>query len=639
MAAPSKTELKYFLWNYATNGQFRARILRDKKDDSHTFKEYLSSLVKTFPYYQDQINLISQSADSELLYTRDPLIRLCNDIFSHNESLDLLNDRPLEQPEEAEETKESEESKETEESEAEKEKSQEKRTGGVEKRVSEKKPEIVKKPEEGVVVRVSTPPSPIPQTPQTFRERFLTTFQGSSGVKRPLRKVASPSLKPQSRARFVPAAPAVMVEPKSASKVNYPVVLREVSNFFKPVVLDALSKAKIQGRKILQNPAVSVPVISGAITGGIVYFASGGNLQYATLAAVAGALAPAGANEVFNRRAGSEDRSSFPSFGGRRGGANIPGNLIRNRLAGRAGSLARIRTVAFLANPWVLGAIAVVIILLFLVLIFPMLQRGTALCPPFPPFLQGCGGEDQDVTGRATIDILKDGPKEVPNGEDIIYTLLVTNRGSGVANVSVKDKIPENTSYKSSDGEFNEAQNQVSWTVSGLASGAKKLLNLIVTPTAEDVWVVNQAEGTTTGGSVPEPGNIPPTQDNCSGTYRLGNPLGNFGDPACNFDKDNLYALLKQSDPVDADFWFLTVVRLESTYNPNAFNGSSTSGQGAYGLFQMNPSGRGNGQYDRGDVEWQLQTTNAVNYNKLIAGLGLKWCYWEAAHERWGKCR
>lgn len=628
MAAPSKTELKYFLWNYATNGQFRARILREGKDDNHSLREYLSTFVKTFPYLQDQVNSISQSRDSNLLYTRDPLITLCNDIFSNPENLDLLNDKQIEQIQEVEAKKE-EENQEAEEKKKE-EKKETKKIGG-----AWKKPEEVKKTEEvkaeqparpaEAPIKISAPQPTIPQTPQSFRERFLTTFQGSSGVKRPLRRAG---------ARFVPATSAIVVEPKAEAKVNYPLFLREVGNFFKPVVLNALSKAKIQGRKILQNPAVAVPLVSGTLTGGIVYFASGGNLQYATLAAVAGALAPAGASEVFNRGGGSG--GSPPSFGGRRGGANIPGNLIQNGLAGRVGGLTRLRTAALLANPWVWGTIAVVVILLLLVLIFPMIQRGTALCPPFLP---NCGAPDKTATVSASIDILKDGPKKVPNGEDIQYTLLVTNRGSSATNVSVKDKVPGNTTYKSSDGEFNEAQNQVSWTVSGLASGAKKLLNLIVTPTKEDVWVVNQAEGTSAGGSVPEPGNIPPTQDNCSGTYRLGNPLGNFGDPACSFDKDKLYALLKQSDPVDADFWFLTVVRLESTYNPNAFNGSSTSGQGAYGLFQMNPSGRGNGQYDRGDVEWQLQTTNAVNYNKLIAGLGLKWCYWEAAHERWGKCR
>jgi hypothetical protein len=151
--------------------------------------------------------------------------------------------------------------------------------------------------------------------------------------------------------------------------------------------------------------------------------------------------------------------------------------------------------------------------------------------------------------------------------------------------------------------------------------------------------VINEASGKFATyqlgqGTVPTGGGEPPNQSNCNGTYKLNNPLGNFGDPSCNFTKDSLYAALQQQDPVNADYWFFTVVKCESSYDPTIWADPITVGtpdaEGAWGLFQM---GRGkNGQYDHGDVAWQLQTSNAINYNNNLAR---KWRYWQCAKNRW----
>jgi hypothetical protein len=130
---------------------------------------------------------------------------------------------------------------------------------------------------------------------------------------------------------------------------------------------------------------------------------------------------------------------------------------------------------------------------------------------------------------------------------------------------------------------------------------------------------------------------VPPSDDNCGGKYNANmskNPTRkNFGDPQCNFTKDALHTLLKQEDPVNADFWFNTVVKCESGYNPNAYAGHAEIGTpdpgGAWGLYQMGSStppgspppapGRG-GQNDRGDVPWVIQTKNAVSKGKQLGG-------------------
>jgi hypothetical protein len=130
-------------------------------------------------------------------------------------------------------------------------------------------------------------------------------------------------------------------------------------------------------------------------------------------------------------------------------------------------------------------------------------------------------------------------------------------------------------------------------------------------------------------------GNVPPNTSTCGGKYRLTNPRKkNFGDPSCNFTKNDLFTLLKQQDPANATKWFNTVVSCESGYNPNAYASPATGTPdkgGAWGLFQM---GQGkNGTYDHGDVEWRLQASNAVNYNnKVIKG---NWRYWACAKAFW----
>ncbi|HWY78940.1 MAG TPA: hypothetical protein VNW29_01140 [Candidatus Sulfotelmatobacter sp.] len=121
----------------------------------------------------------------------------------------------------------------------------------------------------------------------------------------------------------------------------------------------------------------------------------------------------------------------------------------------------------------------------------------------------------------------------------------------------------------------------------------------------------------------------------CSGKYKLTNPRKmNFGDPSCNFTKNDLYTLLKQQDPANASRWFNTVVPCESGYNPNAYASPATGTPdkgGAWGLFQM---GQGkNGKYDHGDVDWHLQSSNSVTYNKSV--INGNWRYWACARAFW----
>lgn len=273
-------------------------------------------------------------------------------------------------------------------------------------------------------------------------------------------------------------------------------------------------------------------------------------------------------------------------------------------------------------------------------------------------------------------------------GEAIQYELLIQYRlnclSSTIDNVEVRDPLPPGTTFiENSDSAAgyqltdpitptdplnpnslaepvpnisNENPNAIErsnikptvvnntlvWKIGTLSPNIPVVLKFSVTaPSESDIWLVNQATVTykETGvkpgtGVVPPGGDEPPSQDNCDGAYRLTSPYGNFGDPSCNFKKEDLFTLLQQQDPAEATYWFETLVRKESSYNPNAYNPGSTSGAGAFGLFQMNPNA-GKDTYDAGNVAWQRQSSNAVNYNNYLKTIGRVWCYWEAANERW----
>ncbi len=140
------------------------------------------------------------------------------------------------------------------------------------------------------------------------------------------------------------------------------------------------------------------------------------------------------------------------------------------------------------------------------------------------------------------------------------------------------------------------------------------------------------------GGVSPLPdteGNVEPTTSDCGkAEYKKymnmlpGDRKGkNYGDPQCTFSKDKLMEVLTQKDPAQAKAWFC-LADPESGYNPNAWLGASTSGAGAYGLYQMNPPEKGNGQYDNGYVVWTMQITNAIAYK--AQKIKNSWSYWDS---------
>ena len=187
-------------------------------------------------------------------------------------------------------------------------------------------------------------------------------------------------------------------------------------------------------------------------------------------------------------------------------------------------------------------------------------------------------------------------------------------------------------------------------TVGG-TGGISFSVTIILKPTQNDSYVINQASGEVVGANggstAATEGNLPPNTNDCGfkdyKKYMAIEPSHqNYGDPSCMLvkrdpngvaiiDKDQILTQLKTLKPSEAMAWFTCIVPRESGYNANAYLKASTSGFGAYGLVQMNPTGKGHGQYDNGEVNWQLQLSNGINYNDKVIGHSFN--YWPSSYK------
>jgi hypothetical protein len=290
------------------------------------------------------------------------------------------------------------------------------------------------------------------------------------------------------------------------------------------------------------------------------------------------------------------------------------------------------------------------------------------------------GGPSAADPNAAKLTITKSGPTEAISGAELEYRIAVAYPAQA-KDIMITDRLPEGTEFISTDqkatcdnGECNSSSRVVTWNLKDFIPLENDRLNnvntviiLMLRATADNAFLVNIAEGSLTPYTAPPisgdngpiaDGFVPaqPHSNDCNGKYDFSqwpdeNPLGNYGDPQCNFSKDNLYKHLeaKETNPEFVNIWFNMVVPVESGYSPNAFAPPvgiqcSLDCAGAWGLYQMgssNPPGQSppapgkNGELDRGDLNWEIQTTMAISYNRDL--LNCNYRYWASAMKVWGK--
>lgn len=304
------------------------------------------------------------------------------------------------------------------------------------------------------------------------------------------------------------------------------------------------------------------------------------------------------------------------------------------------------------SNPIVWVIVAVVLIILFLIIII-------------------IGTPDPNAIPLV---INKTGPATANNGDQLDYQIVVSYAGNAES-ITITDIIPSGTEYVGSNppASFDPATQTATWNLKDFVaspgatlSNVNTTLNLQLRATRDNTQIVNIARGAVVPATETNPGGgggpisdgfVPaaPSSNNCGkwdfSRYPEKNPLGNYGDPQCNFSKDNLYALLKSTEPNPefVNIWFNVVVPKESNFRPNAFAPPvgiqcSLDCAGAWGLYQMGsskPSGQPppapgkNGPLDRGDVNWETQTSMAIRYNRERIKCNFR--YWSSARSVHGK--
>ncbi|HWY79715.1 MAG TPA: hypothetical protein VNW29_05135 [Candidatus Sulfotelmatobacter sp.] len=259
---------------------------------------------------------------------------------------------------------------------------------------------------------------------------------------------------------------------------------------------------------------------------------------------------------------------------------------------------------------------------------------------------QGQGQGQTDPTTSETCN-----PTQAANGQTSVCTITVTYNGSA-DDIVVTSTILTGTSFVSAgqNGTYNQASNTVTWDAKQLNLALNPVnfivtLTLRVSTTQNNVSVFNaysiiptNLQSTNSGSTG---ANLPPNSNTCSGFYlhymSMEPSHQNYGDPNCELvkkdpngvlisDKDAILKQLQSIKPTEAMGWWMCVIPRESDYNANAYLKASTSGFGAYGLVQMNPTGKGNGQYDNGEVNWQQQLSNGITYNDTM--INHTFTYW-----------
>lgn len=110
----------------------------------------------------------------------------------------------------------------------------------------------------------------------------------------------------------------------------------------------------------------------------------------------------------------------------------------------------------------------------------------------------------------------------------------------------------------------------------------------------------------------------------------------NYGDPVCSYSEAKFKKVIEltEKNPENIDFW-LDIADCESG-SPNGFVPADDGG-GTWGRFQMRRGFPNPGKpwsadaNDRGDVPWQKQIENAINYNNSLKANGTNFGYWGTA--------
>src|SRR5882724_1756782 len=245
--------------------------------------------------------------------------------------------------------------------------------------------------------------------------------------------------------------------------------------------------------------------------------------------------------------------------------------------------------------------------------------------------------QDEATKAAGGLTLTKNGPTFANKGDLLTYGINVSYN-QAADDITVTDQIPAGTDYVTAGqiAHYDPTTKTVTWSTkeNNPSSPSTGIFTLILKATVANLYLANIANATVKPAvsNIPVQGYVPPAAaDSCGGKYanliKKNNLLPkNYGDPVCSYTKDKQYTLLKQQAKIDAcGAWGL--------YQMGS-SGERVAGQYICAPGQPPPSPGKNGPLDRGDVNWEVQTLNAIQYNK---NQHCSFRYWATARSVWGK--
>lgn len=155
-----------------------------------------------------------------------------------------------------------------------------------------------------------------------------------------------------------------------------------------------------------------------------------------------------------------------------------------------------VRIAAGIGPGWPIAIVGIVILIIILIIMMAGGAGGGATQPP--------------PDGAPKLTIAKTGPQEAASGETLAYQISVAYPGTA-QDIEVIDKIPEGTTFESAEpaAKYDDATRTATWNLKdiqaspgAILSNINTTLNLRLKATANNAFLVNQAQGTVIGAGI-----------------------------------------------------------------------------------------------------------------------------------------
>ncbi len=244
-----------------------------------------------------------------------------------------------------------------------------------------------------------------------------------------------------------------------------------------------IPKIPVQVERVIQKYTTPMRLTSGLLS------IAGGTVGFLTTHSPIGTLIGAGLGAIGPT---ALQNGGFQALGKAGNGAlNMGGNLLEKALS--TNPYGRAAVIAWKTRKIVI-AVVVAVIAFLLILIPGGLLDSSALLPPYQQ-LATVPAEAGEL-----VKITKTGPSHVEVTDNINYEISVTYLGTGQADLTVSDQIPDKTDFVSAPAGTDTPEGALSgstitWTLPKLQANKLVKIALTVKPKENNIYVINNGAG------------------------------------------------------------------------------------------------------------------------------------------------